>query len=80
MEKRLGALIILIEKNAQVSSVNDIISAHANLIIGRQGIPLRHRDINIISLVVEGNTDEIGAITGKLGRLEGVRVKSVLAT
>ncbi|NQT57928.1 MAG: hypothetical protein HQ557_02995, partial [Bacteroidetes bacterium] len=29
-------------------------------------------------LVVEGTTDAIGALTGKLGRLEGLQVKSVL--
>jgi len=79
MEKRLGAAIILIDANADVRRVNSLISDHAALIIGRQGIPLRDRGLNIISLVLEGNTDEIGALTGKLGRLDGVKVKSLLA-
>jgi len=79
MEKRLGAAIILIDANADVRRVNSLISDHSDLIIGRQGIPLRDRGLNIISLVLEGNTDEIGALTGKLGRLDGVKVKSLLA-
>ena len=38
------------------------------MIIGRQGIPLRERSINVISLVLEGDTDRMGSLTGKLGR------------
>jgi putative iron-only hydrogenase system regulator len=49
------------------------------MILGRQGIPLRDRSTSVISLVLEGNTDLIGSLTGKLGRLPGVKVKSVLA-
>ena len=79
MEKRLGAAIVLIDAHADVRRVNSLISDHSDLIIGRQGIPMRDRGLNIISLVLEGNTDEIGALTGKLGRLDGVKVKSLLA-
>ena len=53
-------------------------SEYSELILGRQGIPLRDRGINMISLVVEGNTDQISALTGKIGKLEGAEVKSIL--
>ena len=78
-EKRLGAVIILVQDNAAINRVNQIISAHATLILGRQGIPYRDRDVNIISLVLEGDTDRIGSLTGRLGRVSGVKVKSILA-
>jgi len=32
----------------------------------------------LISLVLEGSTDQIGSLTGQLGRLKGIQVKSVL--
>lgn len=48
------------------------------MILGRQGIPIRSEGINIISLVVEGTTDQINALTGKIGKLEGAEVKSIL--
>ena len=79
MEKRIGAVLILIDEGSDVQRVNAIISEHAPIILGRQGIPLRERSISVISLVLEGNTDLIGSLTGKLGRLPGVRVRSVLA-
>jgi putative iron-only hydrogenase system regulator len=78
MEKRIGAIIILIKNKENVQKLNDILTHHASIIIGRQGIPIRDRGINIISLVVEGTTDEISTLSGQLGRLEGVTSKAVL--
>lgn len=79
MEKRIGAAIIIIDDLGTVDLINKIISEHADMIIGRQGIPLRERGYSVISLVLEGNTDELGSITGKIGKIPGVRIKSVLA-
>jgi len=79
MEQRIGAVIILVGEAGDIQRINAIISEHADMILGRQGIPLRDRSTSVISLVLEGNTDLIGSITGKLGRLPGVKVKSVLA-
>jgi putative iron-only hydrogenase system regulator len=79
VEQRIGAVLILVEEGSDIQRVNEIISEHAPIILGRQGIPLRERSISVISLVLEGNTDLIGSLTGKLGRLPGVRVRSVLA-
>jgi len=79
MEQRIGAVIILVGDGGDIHRINAIISEHADIILGRQGIPLRERSASVISLVLEGNTDLIGSLTGKLGRLPGVKVKSVLA-
>ncbi len=79
MESRIGAVIIVVTEEGDIQRINSAISEHSDLIIGRQGIPLRDRSTNVISLVMEGNTDRIGSLTGKLGRMPGVKVKSVLA-
>jgi len=77
MEKRIGTALISIENSNAVEKMSEIIFNHSNIIIGRQGLP-RHSGRNIISLVLEGTTDEIGSLTGQLGRLKGIQVKSVL--
>lgn len=59
--------------------VNTLLSEHSEIILGRQGLPVRDHGISIISLVIEGNTDQINALTGKIGKLEGVEVRSILA-
>lgn len=79
MDKRIGSAIIIVEDPGKVESINKIISDHSGMILGRQGLPLRERGYNVISLVLEGTTDEIGSITGKIGKIPGVRIKSVLA-
>lgn len=78
MEKRIGGAIILIRNKENVPELNHIISLNSDIIIGRQGIPVRDKEINLISLVLEGTTDQISSLTGKIGRLNGVQIKSVL--
>jgi len=78
MEKRLGVVAILLTKTDPIRVLNSLLSDFADMILARQGLPLRHKGVHVISLVVEGSTDRIGALTGKLGQLDGCRVKSVL--
>jgi putative iron-only hydrogenase system regulator len=78
MEKRIGAAIILVEKKESVEEINAILSTHSAIILGRQGMPLREKGISVINLIIEGTTEQISSLTGKIGRLEGVQVKSVL--
>ncbi len=78
-EKRIGVIGIVIENLDQVPLINDILHQNGKIIVGRLGIPYREKGISIISLIVDGTTDEIGALNGKLGKLEGVNVKSALS-
>lgn len=79
MNRKIGIVgIIVAERNKNASLVNKILSEHAEIIIARMGIPQKETDTGFISLFVEGNTDRIGSLTGKLGMIKGVTVKSLL--
>jgi putative iron-only hydrogenase system regulator len=78
MEKRIGTITILIKGNISVPAVNSLLSEYSDIILARQGLPLHNRNINVISLVIEGSTEIISALTGKIGRLKDVEVKSIL--
>ena len=80
MEKRIGVVAILLTEPSSVPRLNDLLHAYGNLVLGRQGLPLREKGVNVISIIVEGSTDVIGALTGKAGKLPGVHVKSVLTS
>jgi len=80
MEKRIGSVIILVTDRTQIPALNKLFTNYCDIIIGRQGVPLHDRKISLISLIVEGTTDEIGALTGKIGRMKGMKVKSVLTS
>lgn len=77
-EKRLGTTLIVIESKESIDRLNQIITAFSHLIIGRQGIPLHRQNKSIISLVLEGEEDQIGAFSGQIGRLTGIKVKTAL--
>lgn len=76
--KRMGFIGILVEDLSAADAVNDALSQHAKLIVGRMGIPYRDRGVSVISLVVDGTNDEVSALTGTLGRIPGISVKSML--
>lgn len=78
MEKRIGSALILVESKEAVNRLNQILGKHSEIILSRQGLSLKERNQNLISLILEGSTDEIGSLTGQVGKLPGVRIKSVL--
>lgn len=75
---RLGMIAIIIEDLEQAVKVNQCIHKYADLVVGRMGIPYRERNVSMISLIVDGPNDKINALTGQLGRIEHVQVKSML--
>jgi len=79
LDKRIGVVGIVIEdRENAVGRVNGILSEYGEVIVGRMGIPYRERKLAVISIIVDGTTDQIGAMTGKLGAIAGVSVKSAL--
>lgn len=78
MEKRIGVVGIVVENKENVPRLNAILSEHSACIVGRMGIPYSKKNLSVISLIVDGTTDEIGALTGKLGALKGIIVKTAL--
>jgi len=81
LEKRIGVVGIVVENHKESgSAVQEVLSQYSPIIIGRMGIPYRERGISVISIIVEGDTDQIGALTGKLGNLKGVTVKTALTS
>ena len=80
MSKRIGTVTIVItDRINQSTRVNEILSKHADIIIGRMGLPYSLKKISIICLIVNGSTDQLGSLTGQLGSIEGIQVKSVMA-
>lgn len=78
--KRLGFVGIIIEDREKCSGiVNGVLSQFPELILARTGLPNAKGKTSIITLVIDATTDELGVLTGKLGNIQGVSVKSGLA-
>ncbi|MBO7127695.1 CopG family transcriptional regulator [bacterium] len=79
MEKRVGSVLIVVTEKENVSKLNTVLSQHGDIIVGRMGLNLGLPGAQVISLVVHGTTDRISSLTGKVGKLKGFEVKSVLS-
>ena len=76
METRIALISIIVEKPEATAALNDILHQYGQYIIGRMGIPYRHRGSSIISVAAEAPQDVISALSGKLGRMDGVSAKA----
>lgn len=76
MELRVAVIGIIIENEEITEELNKILHEYREYIIGRMGIPYRKRGINIISIAVDAPQDEINSLSGKIGRLKGVKTKT----
>lgn len=79
-EIRTGFIGIIVENREKIAEVNRILSLYSDLIRGRIGVPDHESGTAVIGLIVEGNNDQMGAMTGKLGNLHGITVKSAMTT
>ena len=76
METRIALISIIVENPASVAPLNELLHQYGQYIIGRMGIPYRQRSISIISVAVEAPQTVISALSGKLGRMDGVSAKA----
>lgn len=79
MEKRIAVLGIIIDDLEMSYNVNEILHEYGDVIIGRMGIPYKNKNVSVISVVIDTDTDKISALTGKLGKLKGVNVKAAIS-
>ena len=77
METRIALIGIIIENTESVEQLNHLLHEYGTYIIGRMGIPYRERQVHIISVAIDAPQDVINALSGKIGRLNGISAKTV---
>ena len=80
METRVAVAAIIVEEPTSVTSLNDLLHQYSAYIIGRMGIPYKEKSIAVISIAMDAPNDVISALTGKIGRLKGVTVKTAYSS
>ena len=76
METRVAVMSIIVENSDAVERLNALLHDHGEYIIGRMGIPYRKRKVSIISIALDAPQNTISALSGKIGALPGVSVKT----
>lgn len=77
METRVALIGIMVEDHESVEKLNALLSHYGEYIIGRMGIPYHQKGISLISIAMDAPADEISALSGKVGRLEGISAKVI---
>ncbi len=78
--KKIAIVGVIITDRGVVQDVQKVLSDYGDIIIGRMGVPDKANGINAIALIVEGENEQLSALTGKLGRLDSVSVKSAVTS
>lgn len=77
--KRIGVIGIIVSGNKEsVQVMQSYLTEYSDIIVGRMGVPMPENQISAISLIVKGENERVSALTGKLGRLTDITVKSAL--
>ena len=81
-ETRVAVMSIIVEdaeKKNSVEALNAILHEYSDFIIGRMGLPYKAKKINIISIALDAPQDVISALSGRIGNLGGVSVKTAFS-
>lgn len=76
-ETRIALLGIIVEDLTATEKLNQFLHEYGEYIVGRMGIPYHDRGVAIISVVMDAPQAAVSALSGKLGMLRGVNVKTV---
>ena len=80
METRVAIMGIIVEERDSVPRLNALLSEYGDFIIGRMGVPYKEKGISIISIALDAPQDSISALSGKIGKLPGVSVKTAYSS
>ncbi len=76
MKTRVAVMAIILESRENAEQLNTVLHDYREYILGRMGLPYTKHDINIISVALDAPQDIINSLAGKIGRIEGVNVKT----
>ncbi len=75
--KRIAVISAILDDPKEIQSeFNELISQFKGLIKGRMGLPMPEHGVTVISITLLGELDEINNLTGKIGKIDGVQVKT----
>lgn len=77
METRIAIISIIIENKDSVEKLNALLHEYNDCIIGRMGIPYREKNVCIISVAIDAPLNRINTLSGRIGKLDGVSVKTL---
>ena len=79
METRIALIAIIVKSTKAIEELNAALHEYGEYIIGRMGIPYREKGVNVISVAVDAPQSVISALSGKIGKILDMSVKTIVA-
>lgn len=76
METRIALISIIVENPDSVEELNAVLHDYSKYVVGRMGLPYHKCNISILSVAVDAPHNVISALSGKIGKLNGVSTKT----
>lgn len=76
METRIALIAVIVENKESVEALNGLLHQYGEYIIGRMGLPYQKAGVSILSVAIDAPQDVISTLSGKIGKLDGVSVKT----
>ena len=80
MGTRVAVVSIIVENDSMTVQINELLSGFSDYVVGRMGVPYKERGVRLISVAVDAPQDKIAALSGKIGSLDGVSVKTAYSS
>ncbi len=80
MDTRVAVISVIVENRDAVERLNAVLHEYGDYIIGRMGLPYREKGIHIVAVAVDAPQDVIATLSGKIGRIEHISVKTAYSS
>jgi len=77
LETRIALIGIIVEDTTATEKLNNILHDYGQYIVGRMGVLYRDKEVCVISVIIDATNDIISSLSGKLGMLDGITVKTI---
>lgn len=78
-QTRIAVVSIVVSMRENSDKINELLSSYGEYVLGRMGIPYQKKGLSVISVVLDAPVETVNALTGKLGKIDGVAVKALFA-
>lgn len=76
---RVAVITMIVTNKEAATKLNAVLHTNENHIVGRMGLPRVRDNVSVITVVLDAPQEEIAAISGKLGNIDGVSAKTAYA-
>jgi len=76
IETRIAIMGIIVEDRESAEGINRLLHQYGDFVIGRMGMPYPKKGVSLICVILDAPQDTISTLSGKLGMLNGVSIKT----